>query len=119
MIYKLPYNTDYLNSLSKNMQIRLEQVQKAMENIQYALNFVAQAIKKIPESIKVLAENGWYLPIDFELVVANRMAQHIKEGNNDFTSQINTITADETIQFDQLMFTGALDEAEHFIVYSI
>ncbi|KKM02661.1 hypothetical protein LCGC14_1782200, partial [marine sediment metagenome] len=43
----------------------------------------------------------------------------VQEGNNDFTSQTFVIIANETIQFDQLMFTGALDEAKHFIVYSI
>ena len=58
------------------------QVQKAMEHAQYAMNIVTQGIRKIPESTKILAENGWYLPLDFHPTVVNRMAEQIKEGNS-------------------------------------
>jgi len=83
MDYQLPYDAEFLNSLSKNMQTMLSQVQKAMESAQYALNSFAQSMKKIPESTKALAEEGWYLPLDFHPVIVNRMAQLIKDGNTD------------------------------------
>ena len=64
------------------MQTMFTQVQKAMEHAQYAMNIVTQGIRKIPESTKILAEHGWYLPLDFHPLVVNRMAEHIKEGNS-------------------------------------
>jgi hypothetical protein len=82
MIYQFPFDAEFFNSLSKNMQTMISQVQKAMGNAQYAINVVAQGVKKIPESTKTLAESGWYLPLNFHPVIVNRMAEHIKEGNS-------------------------------------
>ncbi|NVM54331.1 MAG: DUF2341 domain-containing protein, partial [Candidatus Helarchaeota archaeon] len=43
----------------------------------------------------------------------------IEQGNTDFTTQIITLETNQTIQFDQLMFTGNFSEEKYFLVNSI
>lgn len=102
MDYQLPYDAEFLKSLSKNMQTMLSQVQKAMGSAQYALNVFAQSIKKIPESTKTLAEKGWYLPLGFHPVIVNRMAQLIKDGNSDLAdSEMIEFLDDELLNIQE------------------
>lgn len=65
----------------------LSSVQKALETSQIALNEYFRVVKKIPESVKLLAENGWYLPLDFHPVEINRMASYIKEGKSQIVDE--------------------------------
>jgi len=82
MNFRLPFDPEFLKSLSENTKYLLSAAQKAVETAKYALNLYFQTIKTIPESTKILAEHGWYLPFDFHPVVVNRMASRIKEGNS-------------------------------------
>ena len=72
-------------------------VQKAIETAQIALNEYFRVVKNIPESVKLLAENGWYLPLDFHPVEINRMASHIKEGNCHIVDEDMIIYIDEEL----------------------
>ena len=82
MLPILPFDPEFLKSFSMNTEYMLSSAQKAVETAQLALNVYFRSIKKIPESTKILAEKGWYLPLDFHPVEVNRMASHIKEGNS-------------------------------------
>jgi hypothetical protein len=77
-----PFDSEYLKTISENTKYMLSSVQKALETAQIALNEYFRVVKNIPESVKLLAENGWYLPLDFHPVDLNRFAMHIKDGNS-------------------------------------
>lgn len=82
MNLQLPYDSEFLKSLSNNTKYMFACAQKAVETAQFALREYLQVIKKIPDSTKILAENGWYMPFDFHPVIVNRMSANIKEGNS-------------------------------------
>jgi hypothetical protein len=80
MDFKLPFDLEFLEKLSNDMQYMVSSVNKALENTQFAFSAYLQILKKAPDSIKILANYGWYMPIDFDPVTVNRLAADLKEG---------------------------------------
>ena len=97
MIIQQPFDPEFLKTVSENVKYMLSSVQKALENSQIALNEYFRVVKKIPESVKLLAENGWYFPLDFHPVELNRMASHINEGNGHIVDEEMIIYIDKEL----------------------
>jgi hypothetical protein len=76
-----PFDPEFLKSLNRDSQYMLDTVNRAMGNTQSALKAFTSAIKKMPDSIKILAEEGWYLPLDLVPSEINSFATCIKEGD--------------------------------------
>jgi hypothetical protein len=97
MTIRQPFDLEFLKSVSENINYMLSSVQKALENSQIALNEYFRVVREIPEYVKILAENGWYFPLDFHPVEINRMASHIKEGNSHIVDEEMIIYIDEEL----------------------
>ncbi len=103
--------------LDKIPKIDLELLKKSSEAIQSHLALVesflkplkpwaqrfSKELKAVPESNKILAEYGWYLPLDFKIGTAIEFAKEVKNGNITFVDNkmIGFIDEDiSAIEFD-------------------
>jgi len=77
---------EVLKSFSKAIQAQADKLQKFFKPLQDAFKELAKALKDVPESTKILAEYGWYLPLDFNPPIINSYADKLKKGNYEFVN---------------------------------
>lgn len=64
----------------KKMQAFSEQMSAYQNSFKELALTIATGIKKSPNSIKLLAENGWYVDMRFDITTVNRYANYITGG---------------------------------------
>jgi hypothetical protein len=62
--------------------------QKLLEPVMKALQNYAKSLKKAPDSLKDLAEQGWYLPFDFNPPAIVYYAEELKKGNYSLVDEV-------------------------------
>jgi hypothetical protein len=70
-----------LMRISKAIQENNERMRAVFKLLQPHLEKFVESLKEFPESSKVLAEQGWYMPMDFNFGTANQFAIELKNGN--------------------------------------
>jgi len=77
---------EVLKSFSKAIQAQADKLQKIFVPFQDTFKKLAKVLQDVPESTKILAEYGWYLPLDFHPPTINCYADKLKKGNYELVS---------------------------------
>ncbi len=77
---------EVLKSFSKAIQAQADKLQEIFIPFQDAFKELAKALQDVPESTKVLAEYGWYLPLNFHPPTINHYADQLRKGNHEFVN---------------------------------
>ena len=76
------FTQEELERISSSIHESLNSFRTAAESLQPLFTEFAKALKDFPESSKILAEEGWYMPIDFNFGTANYLANELRVGNS-------------------------------------
>ena len=77
-----------------------DRLSKAMEPLKGLFEGMSRSFQQMPQSVTVLAESGWYISFDFEIVDLNHFASRLQAGDSDYVDNKMIEMLDE--MFDRI-----------------
>ena len=103
---------ELLSSLNEAIQATLANFQNVVEPYGKAIQNFAKSLQDVPESTKILAEYGWYLPIDFHPLTVNYYADELKKRNFEFVDKEMVALIDNEIVNIEAELVGKFPKRE-------
>ncbi len=108
-------NIDFIKEIQKQAIGWNNYLKQAFRPLSDYVHIIQESFKQAPESIRILAENGWYVPMDLDFADVNYIADLLRQGKIDQADKILIEYFDRQSSFQQLSLIEKFSERKEIL----